>query len=257
MNLSGWFWVALFPAAVLVELLVGRRLGRKLYEARETEVTLGLALGWLLGGLVTTALAAMVVNFAFAHRVADLNRGALGVVLCLLLADLIYYLWHRLSHRWPWLWATHWVHHTAGRLNVLTAVRQGWTDTFSGTWLSWAPLGLLGFSFQTVGVYFALLLVFEALIHNEWVGRLGALEAVLVTPSNHRVHHSLDTAHIDRNFGGVLIVWDRLFGTFQSEGPEIVSRFGVAGFEPTAQNPWEISTRQWRGLLGRWAVAAR
>jgi sterol desaturase/sphingolipid hydroxylase (fatty acid hydroxylase superfamily) len=252
---SGWFWVALFPTAILIEVLIGRRLGRTLYEGRETEVTLGLAFGWLLGGVATTALAALVVNYAFAHRLADLNHGAWGVLLCVVLADLTYYAWHRLSHRWRWMWATHWVHHTASRLNVLASVRQGWTDAFSGAWLSWAPLGLLGFPFETVGIYFAVLLVVEALIHNEWAGRLGPLEAVLVTPSHHRVHHSLDAAHIDRNFGGVLIVWDRLFGTFQAEGPARISRFGVAGFDPTSHDPLEIATRQWRRIFRRLSPA--
>jgi sterol desaturase/sphingolipid hydroxylase (fatty acid hydroxylase superfamily) len=252
---SGWFWIALFPVAILVEALVGRRLGRTLYEARETEVTLGLALGWLLGGVLTTSLAALAVNFAYAHRAADLNHGPWGLALCLVLADLIYYAWHRLSHRLRWLWATHWVHHTASRLNVLASVRQGWTDAFSGSWLSWAPLGLLGFPFQTVGVYFGVLLIVEALIHSEWIGRLGPLEAVFVTPSHHRVHHSLEPVHVDRNFGGVLIVWDRLFGTFRDEGAQAVARFGVAGFDAQAHNPVEIATRQWRRLFARLAPA--
>lgn len=244
-------WVALAAGLVALEAVLTRRLGRPVYEARETEVSLGLAFGWLLGGLLTTLLAMGVVAFGYAHRVADLGAGPFGLVLCVLLADLIYYGWHRLSHRWRWLWATHFVHHTGRRLNILASVRQGWTDTLSGTWLSWAPLGFLGFSPQMVAVYFTALLVWEAAIHNEWVGRLGPLEWVLATPSNHRVHHSLEAGHLDRNFGGLLVVWDRLFGTYAPEGDIRIQRFGVAGFDAEAHGPLATALHGWRALLAR------
>jgi sterol desaturase/sphingolipid hydroxylase (fatty acid hydroxylase superfamily) len=128
-------------------------------------------------------------------------------------------------------------------------VRQGWTDVVSGTWLSWIGLGFLGFSPIQTAPYFGLLLIVQAVVHNEWVPKLGPLEWVFVTPSHHRVHHSLDAAHIDRNFGGVLIVWDRLFGTFSVEGPSVIHDFGLAGFNSDASNPVDIATREWRSML--------
>jgi sterol desaturase/sphingolipid hydroxylase (fatty acid hydroxylase superfamily) len=238
-------WIALAVGLIVLEAILTRRLGRPTYEARETEVSLGLAFGWLLGGLLTTMLAMGVIAFGYAHRIAELGSGPLGLALCILLADFIYYWWHRLSHRWRWLWATHFVHHTAGRLNILASIRQGWTDALSGTWLSWAPLGFLGFPPQAVAVYFTVLLVWEAAIHNEWAGRLGPLEWVLATPSNHRVHHSMEARHLDRNFGGLLVIWDRLFGTYAPEGGR-ATRFGVAGFEAADHGPLSTAFHEWR-----------
>jgi sterol desaturase/sphingolipid hydroxylase (fatty acid hydroxylase superfamily) len=136
-------------------------------------------------------------------------------------------------------------------LNILASARQGWTDVVSGTWLFWACMGFAGFTPVQIGIYFALLLLWQAGVHVEWAPKLGPLEWLLVTPSHHRVHHSLERAHIDRNFGGVLIVWDRLFGTFAPEGPAILHGFGLEGFDADAASPVGIATREWRRMLPR------
>jgi len=248
--------LGLVGVLVCIEALADWRLTRKLYEWRDTEVSLGLAAGWAVSGVAGAALSALAIGFGYSHRILDLGSLPGGPVLAILMADLIYYVWHRLNHYVPWFWASHFPHHTAKRLNVLTSVRQGWTDVLSLTWLSWAPLGFLGFSPLQVGVYFSLLLIWEACVHSEWAPRLGPLEWVLVTPSHHRVHHSLESAHINRNFGGLLIAWDRLFGTFAAEGPAIVHRFGVTGYDSDAANPVGVAFHEWRRLLGGWRTQA-
>lgn len=244
--------VGLLLAAVATEALVAWRFGRKLYEWRDSELSLGLAAGWAVSGLMVASLSTLAITFGYRHRVLDLGSFALAPILVILLADLFYYGWHRLSHRWQWLWASHFPHHTAKRLNMLAAFRQGWTDAVSGTWLTWIGLGFLGFSPLQTAPYFGLLLVWQAAVHNEWAPKLGPLEWVFVTPAHHRVHHSLEPAHIDRNFGGVLIVWDRLFGTFSAEGAAVIHDFGLAGFNSDASNPLDIATREWRRLKDRW-----
>lgn len=246
--MSAYLWLAIGGGLMLLEALISWRLGRAVYGVRDTEVSLGLAIGWAVGGVATTALTGLVVGFAHQHAFAGLGEGWLALPLLLLLADLLYYLWHRFSHRWAWLWATHLVHHTAPRMNMLTAFRQGWTDVLSGVWLVWAPLGLLGFSPEQVLIYLNLLLVWSVLMHSEWVPRLGPLDLILATPANHRVHHSLEPAHFDRNFGGVLIIWDRLFGTYVAEGPRPLRRFGLAEIRADA-GPWEIVSHGWLRLL--------
>lgn len=236
-------------AAIALEGIVAWRLKPQLYEWRDSEISLGLAFGWLISGVVGGGLLAVTIGFGYRHRIVDLGATAWGGFLAIVLADLFYYAWHRLSHALPWLWASHFPHHTAKRLNILASTRQGWTDVISGTWLFWASLGFLGFTPIQAGVYFSVLLIWQALVHVEWAPRLGPLEWVFVTPSHHRVHHSLETAHIDRNFGGVLIIWDRMFGTAVAEGPNRIAHFGLAGFDADASNPLDIATREWRRML--------
>ncbi|HEY2480606.1 MAG TPA: sterol desaturase family protein [Caulobacteraceae bacterium] len=244
--------LALVGAAIALEALASWRLNYRLYEWRDSEISLGLAFGWLVSGVVGGALAAVSISFGYQHRFLDVGATPWGGALAIVLADLVYYLWHRLNHAWPWLWASHFPHHTAKRLNILASARQGWTDVISGTWLFWASLGFAGFTPIQVGVYFAVLLLWQAGVHVEWAPKLGPLEWVFVTPSHHRVHHSLEPAHIDRNFGGVLIVWDRLCGTLAVEGPGPITRFGLAGFDADSSNPIEIVTLQWRAMFTRW-----
>jgi sterol desaturase/sphingolipid hydroxylase (fatty acid hydroxylase superfamily) len=242
-------WIVIALTLIGLEAGLSWRVGRPVYDLKDTEVSLGLALGWAAAAMATGGLSLFIIAFGYRHRLFDFQQGALAFAAMLLAADLLYYVWHRLSHAWRWMWATHFVHHTAGRMNMLASIRQGWTDPISGTWLTFAPLGFLGFSPETCGVYFTTLLIVQAAAHNEWAPRLGPLEWVLVTPSNHRVHHSLRREHWDKNFGGVLIVWDRLFGTYAPEGARL-TEFGHSSFDPAATNPFEIATREWR-LMAR------
>lgn len=248
--------LGLLLAVVCLEALVDWRLRRRLYEWRDSEISLGLASGWALSGVLGGFLAALAIGFAYDHRIANLGAWPAAPLLVILLADLSYYGWHRLSHHLPWMWASHFPHHTAKRLNMLASVRQGWTDVLSGTWLSWVGVGLLGFSPLQAAPYFTVLLVWQTVVHNEWAPRLGPLEWLFVTPSHHRVHHSLEAAHINRNYGGVLIVWDRLFGSFAPEGERVLHDFGLGGFDADAASPVRIAFHEWRRMLPRRAPAA-
>lgn len=243
-------WIfGLLLAAVGLEALASWRFRRRLYEWRDTELSLGLAAGWLVISSADTLIAAAASGFAYRHRLLDLGAWPAAPVLAILLGDLLYYAWHRASHHAPWLWASHFPHHTAKRINMLAAVRQGWTDTVSGAWLTALPLGLMGFSPLQEAPYFTLLFVWQLAAHNEWAPRLGPLEWLFVTPSNHRVHHSLEARHINRNYGGVLIVWDRLFGSYAPEGDAILHDFGLAGFDADNASPVGIAFHEWRRLL--------
>lgn len=148
-----------------------------------------------------------------------------SLVLVVLLSDLTYYWEHRIAHRVRLLWTQHAVHHSSRDMNIVTGVRFG---PFEGVWslIVHIPLVLMGFAPEAIifGVIFVL--AYQTWLHTELIGRLGPLEWVLNTPSHHRVHHGCEEKYLDRNYGGVLIVWDRLWGTFQVE--EETPRYGLA-----------------------------
>lgn len=251
---GGLILFGLLVAAVALEALIDRVRHSRLYEARDSELSLGVAFGWAFTGVALSALAYGANNLAYDHRIANLGQMTGAPVVAFLLADLAYYAWHWLSHRFAFLWASHFPHHSAKRINFLAAARQGWTDILTGAWLTWVVLAFVGFTPTQLAPYFTALMLVQIFAHNEWTPKLGPLEWVLITPSNHRVHHSLEARHIDRNYGGVLIVWDRMFGTFADEGSKILHAFGVAGFDSDASSPVEIAFHGWRRL---WPGRAR
>ncbi|GAB2644198.1 sterol desaturase family protein [Prescottella soli] len=137
-------------------------------------------------------------------------------VILLVGIDLLYYTYHRMAHRIRLIWATHQAHHSSEYFNFATALRQKWNN--SGEILMWIPLPLIGIPPWMVFVGFSVSLVYQFFVHTERVGKLPRpVEFVFNTPSHHRVHHGCDPEYLDRNYGGILIVWDRLFGTFQPE----------------------------------------
>src|SRR5436190_17520677 len=154
--------------AVVVEALVDRLRHGRLYEARDSELSLGVAFGWAFTGAALSALTYAANNLAFDHRIANFGALAAAPVLAFLIADLAYYAWHWLSHRFAFLWASHFPHHSAKRINFLAAVRQGWTDILTGTWLSWVLLPFVGFTPAQIAPYFTALMVVQLIAHNEW-----------------------------------------------------------------------------------------
>lgn len=209
---------------------------------------LGVVPGWPSGDPVqaTTALPGIVV------RPAEVASW----VAVFVLVDLAYYWSHRLSHEVNVLWAGHVVHHSSEEYNLTVALRQSSLHGLM-TWVFYIPLALLGVPWRMYVACYALNLVYQFWIHTRSVGRLApALEAVLNTPSHHRVHHGTNAEYLDRNYGGVLIVWDRLFGTFEPEAAAPV--YGITkplrSWNPLWANVhvyWEIARETWRARSWR------
>ena len=155
--------------------------------------------------------------------------------------DFAYYWFHRVSHESRLFWNFHVVHHSSEQYNLSVAVRQSW---FSGIlhWIFYAPLMLIGFAPWMFLTMHGFNLIYQFWIHTEFVGRLGFLKSFLNTPSHHRVHHGVNAAYLDKNYGGVLIIWDRLFDTFvpETETP----RYGITKPVRT-NNPLVINTHAW------------
>ncbi len=137
-------------------------------------------------------------------------------VIALVGVDVLFYAYHRIAHRVRLIWATHQAHHSSRYFNFATALRQKWNN--SGELIMWIPLPLLGVPPWMVFTSFSISLVYQFWIHTERIGTLPRpIEYLFNTPSHHRVHHGTDPEYLDRNYGGILIIWDRLFGTFQPE----------------------------------------
>jgi sterol desaturase/sphingolipid hydroxylase (fatty acid hydroxylase superfamily) len=207
-------------------------------------------------GLLPLGLAAATFEWLFAHRLYSMPLGRPWPWLLLILAqDFCYYWMHRADHRVRLLWAIHSVHHSPNQLNLSAAYRLGWTNRLSLAPLFFAPLVLFGYPPLVVGAALALNLFYQFWLHATWIPRLGALEWILNTPTHHRVHHASNPEYLDANFGGVLIVFDRLFGTFAAERPGIVMRYGLV--EPIrSYNPFVIGLSGWIAI-GRALMAAR
>jgi sterol desaturase/sphingolipid hydroxylase (fatty acid hydroxylase superfamily) len=181
----------------------------------------------------------------WARRLYTMPLGSWWPWLTLFLGlELSYYWMHRADHRVRWLWAVHAVHHSPNELNLSAAYRLGWTGRLSFAPVFLAPLVLAGFPPVVVGAALALNLLYQFWLHAAWMPRLGPLEWMLNTPAHHRVHHASNLQYLDANFGGVLIVFDRLFGTFRVELADVPVRYGLV--QPLeSYNPIIIGLHEW------------
>jgi alkylglycerol monooxygenase len=212
---------ASIPAFIVlmgVELLVSRRRGARLYRFVDAVTDLGCGISSQLVGLAFVAAKLLVYAWLFEHaRLFELSPKSIWTYLfAILVLDFTYYWWHRLSHEVNVLWAVHVVHHQSEDYNLAVALRQAW---FSGPTIFpfELPLALLGVPVVPYAVGKSIVTLYQFWIHTELIGRCGPLERVLNTPSHHRVHHAIDPEYLDKNYGGIFIVWDRLFGTFRAE----------------------------------------
>jgi sterol desaturase/sphingolipid hydroxylase (fatty acid hydroxylase superfamily) len=181
------------------------------------------------------------------YRLFNIELTALNVLLAFILQDFLYYWFHRGSHHIRWLWASHVAHHSSRHMNFSTAFRQSLTYPLSGMWLFWMPMILVGYDPLLVFAVVALNLAFQFFVHTQAIGRLGFLEHIFNTPSHHRVHHACNSRYIDRNFAGVLIIWDKFFGTFVAEQADEPCQFGLTD-EFSSTNPLTITFYEWRRM---------
>ena len=162
-------------------------------------------------------------------------------VIAIVGVDVLFYAYHRVAHRVRLIWATHQAHHSSRYFNFATALRQKWNN--SGELIMWIPLPLLGIPPWMVFTSFSINLVYQFWIHTEHIGTLPRpIEFVFNTPSHHRVHHGMDQLYLDRNYGGILIIWDRLFGTFQ---PEVFRPHYGLTKPVNTDNVWKLETREY------------
>jgi sterol desaturase/sphingolipid hydroxylase (fatty acid hydroxylase superfamily) len=164
-----------------------------------------------------------------------------SLIALFLLVDFGFYVEHRCSHRVRFLWASHSVHHSSEKMLVTTAYRLAWTPLLSGVFLFYLPIVWIGYDPVWVYGMVSASLSYQFFVHTELVPRIGGLEWLVNTPSAHRVHHASNPEYIDKNYGGVLLVWDHFFGSYQPERPDIAIRYGLAHPRSAPDNPFVIA----------------
>jgi len=235
------FATPVFLLLIALELLwsrsrASRTAGQTPYRLNDAinSISLGMLsqLVGALGKLLAVGIYALVFHAVALFPQRDFWTTWYGVLLALVLYDLCYYWLHRLGHEVALLWAAHVVHHQSQHYNLSTALRQTSSGLLLG-WIFYVPMAVLGVPPAVFGVVAMIDLLYQFWVHTEQVGKLGWFDRVFCSPSNHRVHHAVNDDYIDKNYGGILILWDRLFGTFQEETEPCV--YGTRG----ALNSWD------------------
>ncbi|HUO92351.1 MAG TPA: sterol desaturase family protein [Rhizomicrobium sp.] len=239
----------LFIGLVVAEMIFVRLAGRGRYEMRDTATSLIMGFASVVSGGAFAFLFIAFARVLAPYRIADLGYAWWAFIAAFLLDDLTYYWWHRASHRIRWLWADHVQHHSSQHYNLSTALRQPVTGAFTPGLFFRAPLLLLGFPLPMIVFVHGLNLVYQFWIHTEAIKRFPAwFESVMNTPSHHRVHHATNARYLDSNYAGVLIVWDRMFGTFVAEREDDTPHYGIVKNLGT-YNPVRVALHEWVGLF--------
>jgi sterol desaturase/sphingolipid hydroxylase (fatty acid hydroxylase superfamily) len=255
-----------FLALIGIELAIGRARGRNGYRLNDALSSIGLGVMSQIAGVFTALLTLAI--YAWVHgRFAlwQLPAASPWTWLAGLIAyDFLYYWHHRAGHRIALFWAAHVVHHQSEDYNLSTALRQTSSGWLFG-WIFYLPMAVAGFPPLVFGVVALIDLLYQFWVHTEQVGRLGWFDRWFCAPSNHRVHHAVNDAYLDRNYGGVLIVWDRLFGTYAAEDRAVPCVYGTRAplrswnplranlqvYADLARDSWR--TRRWSDKLRVWS----
>ncbi|MGB0380033.1 MAG: sterol desaturase family protein [Luminiphilus sp.] len=248
--------VPFFLLAIGIELLWGWWKGRNTYRLNDSFSSLMLGILSQAQKFLRLGVGGLVYGWIGARIDHDFWREDLLLtwIAAFALYDLCYYWLHRLSHERQILWAAHVAHHQSEEYNLSTALRQTSTGFLLG-WIFYIPMFLVGIPPEVMVTVGALNLIYQFWVHTRHIPELGWLEFVFVTPSNHRVHHAQNDQYVDRNYGGVFILWDRLFGTYQRELPDEPCLYGIRG-PLKSWNPWHALTHIYRNMLNDMRRAA-
>lgn len=236
----------LFFVCILLEWYLGDRRQKLPSSARYylPEVMCNFALAGFhqVTDILAGLLIAKLYLWVFGWRAFDIPMGAVSFVALMIAQDFCYYWFHRASHRVRWMWAAHVVHHSSENMNFSTAFRQSLMYPLAGMWIFWLPLVILGFDPNWVVFVVLLNLGLQFFVHTQAIKRLGPLEWIFNTPSHHRVHHGRNPQYIDKNYAGILIIWDKLFGTYEPEVETVV--YGIT--KPVNSfNPIKVTLSEW------------
>ncbi len=239
-----------FVLLVITEMIFVRVTGQGRFEARDSLTSLSMGVGNFITKIAFGGVALAWFTLIEPFKLFSLGWAWWVWILCFVIDDFFYYVWHRVAHRVRWFWADHVVHHSSQHYNLTTALRQPWLGVVTMTYVvfgTWQVL--LGFPIAMIAFCATLNLIYQFWIHTETVKRMPDwFEAVMNTPSHHRVHHATNPRYLDRNFAGVFIIWDRMFGTFQAERADDPCRYGIIHNLSTF-NPLIVAVHEFWGII--------
>ena len=235
-----------FLLLLVIESIVDAVMRRELYHVKDTFASLTMGTGNVVVNLFAKAMVFGI--FTIVHKFAIFHIGFQwwAWVLLFFADDFSYYWFHRTSHESRLFWASHVVHHSSQHYNLSTALRQTWTGSFYG-FIFWLWLPLIGFQPVMILTMQAISLIYQFWIHTEVLRTLGPLEAFFNTPSHHRVHHATNMRYLDRNHAGTLIIWDRMFGSFEPEDMADKPAYGLTK-NINSYNPLRIAFHEWAAI---------
>jgi len=242
------FAIPAFVLLIVIEMIWAKRRAPEKYEPKDTLTSLAFGLGSTVVGLLVGGLVLAMSFAVYDVRLTTIPFAWWAWIICFVLDDLAYYAFHRSAHRVRWFWASHVNHHSSQHYNLSTALRQTWTGFFALSFIFRLPLLLIGFHPAMVAFVGGVNLIYQFWIHTEAIDRFPRwFEAVMNTPSHHRVHHATNPRYLDRNYAGVFIIWDRMFGTFTSEVADEQIRYGIVKQLGTFNLLWSVF-HEWVGI---------
>lgn len=253
-----YYFLPIFLLALVLEWRYSRKNSHALFDKNDTKASLWMMLFVSLVDILPKLVA--FIAFYWLAQISPLGdiiqRQWWAWVALFFLDDFIYYWFHRLNHQVRLMWAGHVSHHSAIKMNFATALRQGVGERLH-KYVFWLPLPLLGFDPLMIFTMMSVNLFYQYWLHTELIGRLPAwFEFLFNTPSHHRVHHASNIAYLDRNHGGVLIIWDRIFGSFATQMPGQKPDYGLTQ-NIVSLNPIYIATHEYQAIFLDMARAKR
>jgi len=254
-----------FLLLIALEWTIARRRGRAAYRLNDALSSIGLGVLSQVVGLFAAVLTLGIYTTVHSHAaVLRLSPSSPWVWVAGLVAyDFLYYWHHRAGHRVALFWAAHVVHHQSEDYNLSTALRQTSSGWIAG-WIFYLPMAVAGFPPLVFAIVALIDLLYQFWVHTEQIGRLGWFDRWFCAPSNHRVHHAVNDRYLDRNYGGIFLVWDRLFGTYAAEDDAEPCVYGTRGplrswnplranvqvYAELGRDSWR--TARWKDKLGVW-----
>jgi sterol desaturase/sphingolipid hydroxylase (fatty acid hydroxylase superfamily) len=236
-----------FILLMMIEIYLSQRMHRDNYEAKDTLSSLAMGIGSQVFGLITKGIYILIFFWLYEHRLFTIGWAWWAWILVFFADDFSYYIFHFTSHKCRYFWASHVVHHSSRKYTLATALRQTWTGDLTGSKVFWFWMPLLGFHPLMIFTMMAISLIYQFWIHTELIDRMpGWFEFFFNTPSHHRVHHSNEIRYLDKNHGGILIIWDRIFGTFKAEKEHPV--YGIRK-DFRSYNPIRIAFDEWAEIV--------
>lgn len=233
-----FYFIGIVLIVFIAEVVWSIKTKKAVFDLKESLGNLGIFIGNSIIKPISIGWQFLILGWVESVQFFTIPTNIFTVILTFFVAEFGFYWYHRLSHEFPLLWTLHHTHHSAMKMNLTTAVRLNWLGAFLSP-LIYIPFVLIGFSSKLIVLSLAIGLFFQYFLHTEAIKNLGFLEGKFFnTPSAHRVHHGSNHSYIDKNYGGMLIIFDRLFGTYQSETEQVI--YGVTtGF--FSNNPFKIN----------------